>query len=442
MTSLKKKLSWSLTLSLVALLTLQWFVVTYAISSLTKNQLVDRLQRESENLLSIANFSPTGELLIDADRMGAIYQLPLSGHYYILSTQHRQYISRSLWDASLSIPALAAGQVKKLILPGPEQQTLLVVLHGYRKQNQVITIAVAENIEPLQANIRHFQLLYGAISALGLAIILWVQRQMVLNALKPLQKIQENLSELERGEASQLDLASPLEITPLVVQINSLLNAMDKKYQRSRVSIGNLSHSLKTRLTLLNQTAEQLNTDSLAESKSAIYKSTEAMHSIIERELKRARLIGDIRPGQQVDLKQSVTELVNTLNQIYSQKNIRIKWEIVANPQFKGDREDLMEMLGNLLDNACKWSKGQVSLKIIGGENTAFIVEDDGIGASTDDTDLLTRRGYRADESLPGSGLGLAIVSDIVESYNGVLAFSHSTTLGGLSVRIQFNQTK
>ncbi len=441
MTSLKTRLSWSLTLSLVVLLTLQWVVVTYAISTLTENQLVDRLQRESENLLSIVNFSPSNKtLFLDTGRMGAIYQRPLSGHYYVVSTKQQQFISRSLWDSSLNIQPLVAGEEKKLKLTGPEQQPLLVVLHGYRKQNHDITIAVAENIEPLQANIRRFQMLYAIISAIGLSAILFVQRRMILNALKPLQLIQENIMKLERGELSHLDLKAPLEITPLIEQINRLLSAMDKKYQRSRESLGNLAHSLKTRLTLLNQTAEKLGSGTDSDSRLSIYESTTVMNNIIERELKRARVIGDMRPGRQVDLNVGITELVNTLRQIYAQKGVTITWEIIAAAQFLGDKEDMMEMLGNLLDNACKWARNRVSLTIIGGESTSFVIEDDGDGASPYDLDTLKRRGFRADESIPGSGLGLAIVNDIVESYHGSLVFGRSAALGGLRVEVKFNQ--
>ncbi|MDO8960692.1 MAG: sensor histidine kinase [Methylophilus sp.] len=442
MTSLKARLSWGLTVSLVVLFTLQWFLVSYAISSLTENQLVERLQRESENLLSIVEFSPSHTLQLDAKRMGAIYQRPLSGHYYSVSTPQQQAISRSLWDASLNLPAILVGQVKKLKLTGPEQQPLLVVLHGYKKQNQVITIAVAENIKPLQANIQRFQLLYAGISALGLCILLYVQRRMVVHALTPLHTIQANLAKLERGESGHLDMQAPEEISPLVDEINRLLTAMDRKYHRSRESVGNLAHALKTRLTLLNQTAEKLDTTSPVESKSAIYASTEVMHQIIERELKRARLIGDTRPGRQVDLALGISELVSTLRQIYAQKNVNITWELIAEAKFFGDKEDLMEVLGNLLDNACKWSSNRVSLTVIGGDGTSFVIEDDGTGASPDDLNLLTRRGFRADESKPGSGLGLAIVNDMVESYHGTLIFGRSAALGGLRVEVKFNHTK
>jgi signal transduction histidine kinase len=166
------------------------------------------------------------------------------------------------------------------------------------------------------------------------------------------------------------------------------------------------------------------------------------MHHIIERELKRARLMGDLRPGRQVDLNVGITELVNTLRQIYAQKNVTITWEIIAEAKFFGDNEDLMEMLGNLLDNACKWSRNRVSLTVIGGDGTSFIIEDDGAGALPYDLEMLTRRGFRADESKPGSGLGLAIVNDMVESYHGTLTFGRSAALGGLRVEVKFNHIK
>ena len=442
MSSLKARLSWSLTLSLILLLALQWFVVSYAISYLTENQLTDRLQRESENLLSIISFNAKNELVLATDRMGAIYQRPLSGSYYVVLTKQQESHSRSLWDASLNIPQLAVGEVRKLKLTGPEAQPLLVLVNGYQRQDQAITIAIAENIKPLQANIFRFQFIYGAISVLGLGIILLVQRRMIITALSPLQKIQENLARLERGESSYLEFQSPLEIAPLIEQINRLLAAMDRKYQRSRESIGNLAHALKTRLTLLNQTAEKFGADNHLESKESIYDSTSALQNIIERELKRARLMGDIRPGRQVDLSRSIPDLIETLKQIYAQKSVSITWETIEDPQFMGDVEDLMEMLGNLLDNACKWSNGRVSLTMIGGDSTRFVIEDNGPGASTDHLNLLTRRGYRADESKPGSGLGLAIVNDIVDSYNGILMFDKSLALGGLKVEVKFDQTR
>ncbi|MDO9281931.1 MAG: sensor histidine kinase [Methylotenera sp.] len=442
MASLKTRLSWGLMLSLIALLTLQWLIVMYAISRLTENQLIDRLQRECENLLTIVSFNSSDQLQIDAQRMGAIYQRPFSGHYYTVFTSKQSSISRSLWDSELSLQSLAAGQERKLRLNGPNGQSLLVVLRGYKKQKHTVTVAVAENVEPLQANIHRFQLLYALISVVGLLVLLGVQRLMVLNALKPLKNIQVNIDKLGRGETSLLELEGPDEIRPLIDAINRLLTGMDRKYHRSRESLGNLAHALKTRLSLVNQIAEHPIINHNPDIQSSIYESTTVMSNIIERELKRARLLGDVRPGRQVDLKVGIAELINTLRQIYASKGVNITSEVALNAQFFGDKEDLMEMLGNLLDNACKWSRNRVSLTVMDGEGISFIIEDDGDGASAVDLNMLTRRGFRADESQPGSGLGLAIVNDIVESYNGTLNFSRSAAMGGLRVEIKLDQFK
>jgi signal transduction histidine kinase len=442
MGSLKNRLSWGLMLSLIALLTLQWVVVTYAIGRLTEAQLIERLQREGESLLASVQFDMAGQLQIDPQRMGSVYHRPFSGHYYVALANGQQKISRSLWDFELNVKALALGQQAQLRLGGPGQQPLLVVAHGYQKQGQAITIAIAEDLTPLQSGIGRFQLLYAVISALGLLFLLLIQRLIVLNALQPLRGVQENMVRLGRGESDHVEVQGPEEIRPLIEELNRLLAGMDRKTKRSREALGNLAHALKTRLTLLNQIAEKKEIKKLPELQSSIYASTEAIGKIIERELKRARLLGDIRPGRQVDLRTEIADLVNTLRQLYVAKHVNITWEVVGNTKFIGDKEDLLELLGNLLDNACKWCRSRVSLTVTGERVVTFIIEDDGPGRLATELDTLTRRGFRVDESKPGSGLGLAIVNDIVESYSGALTFGRSAALGGLRVEAKFDQEK
>jgi signal transduction histidine kinase len=439
MTSLKGRLSWGLVLSLLVIFACQFFIVSYAISRLTEDQLVDRLQHECENLLSAINFNASGQIELDRLRMEPIYQRTFSGRYYIIQTENQQHLSRSLWDDDLNIDLLTPGEEKRLRIDGPEQQQLFMVLRGYKKQNHVLTVAVAENIEPLNANINRFHMTYAFISVIGLLLLLFTQRLIMLSALRPLQKVQENIIKLGRGESSHLDVEGPEEVKPLIAEINRLLTSMDRKYHRSRESLGNLAHALKTRLTLINQVAESHAFKDSLGFKSSIYESTSAMNQIIERELKRARLMGNVRPGRKVELASIINELVNTLQQIYLPKGVTIRIEQMTELDFFGDKEDLIEVLGNLLDNACKWCNQQVSLAVIGGEGITFIIEDDGAGASVSDLELLTKRGFRADESKPGSGLGLAIVDDIVESYGGTISFAQSQTLGGLRVEVKLN---
>lgn len=442
MLSLKGRLSWSLTLSLVLLISLQWLVVTYAINKLNEDQLIKRLQYEGESLLAGIQFNASNQLEIDAKRLSAIYQRPFSGHYYVVISGQQRLVSRSLWDTDLPIDNLERDQQTIHHSNGPESQSLLIVTNGYQKQGQLISIAIAENLDPLKASIKRFQIMYAAISLFGLILLLAIQRWIIQRALLPLKQIQNDIAKLERGEISQLSTQGPEEIAPLINELNHLLQSIQQKSKRSRESLGNLAHALKTKLTLLNQTAERPEMSALPEIRETIYSATDSLDDIIQRELKRARLMGDVRPMQQIDLKTEIAQLTHTMRMIYKEKIVNISWEVAEETKFYGDGEDLLEILGNLLDNACKWCKRNVSLTVTGSDAPIFVVEDDGPGCPTHELNSLTQRGFRADENVAGSGLGLAIVYDIANGYEANLNFSRSAALGGLRAEVRFPPRK
>ena len=442
MLSLKGRLSWSLTLSLVLLILLQWLVVTYAINKLNEDQLIKRLQYEGESLLAGIQFNASNQLEIDAKRLSAIYQRPFSGHYYVVISGQQRLVSRSLWDTDLPIDNLERDQQTIHHSNGPESQSLLIVTNGYQKQGQLISIAIAENLDPLKASIKRFQIMYAAISLFGLILLLAIQRWIIQRALLPLKQIQNDIAKLERGEISQLSTQGPEEIAPLINELNHLLQSIQQKSKRSRESLGNLAHALKTKLTLLNQTAERPEMSALPEIRETIYAATDSLDDIIQRELKRARLMGDVRPMQQIDLKTEIAQLTHTMRMIYKEKIVNISWEVAEETKFYGDGEDLLEILGNLLDNACKWCKRNVSLTVTGSDAPIFVVEDDGPGCPTHELNSLTQRGFRADENVAGSGLGLAIVYDIANGYEANLNFSRSAALGGLRAEVRFPPRK
>lgn len=442
MLSLKGRLSWSLTLSLVLLISLQWLVVTYAINKLNEDQLIKRLQYEGESLLAGIQFNASNQLEIDAKRLSAIYQRPFSGHYYVVISGQQRLVSRSLWDTDIPIDNLERDQQAIHHSNGPESQSLLIVSNGYQKQGQLISIAIAENLDPLKASIKRFQIMYAAISLFGLILLLAIQRWIIQRALLPLKQIQNDIAKLERGEISQLSTQGPEEIAPLINELNHLLQSIQQKSKRSRESLGNLAHALKTKLTLLNQTAERPEMSALPEIRETIYAATDCLDDIIQRELKRARLMGDVRPMQQIDLKTEIAQLTHTMRMIYKEKIVNISWEVAEETKFYGDGEDLLEILGNLLDNACKWCKRNVSLTVTGSDAPIFVVEDDGPGCPTHELNSLTQRGFRADENVAGSGLGLAIVYDIANGYEANLNFSRSAALGGLRAEVRFPPRK
>ncbi|WP_292747457.1 sensor histidine kinase, partial [Methylophaga sp. UBA3191] len=313
---------------------------------------------------------------------------------------------------------------------------LFSLQRGYFKQGQSLTIMVGQNISELNEDISHFQMLYSLVSGIGLIVLLIIQWLIVGKALQPLQRLQQQLSRLRRGETEKIETQGPEEIQPMIQELNRLLVTMTRKTQRSRAALGNLAHALKTRLTLLNQTAESSELKTLPNMQKALHQVSRDMGQTIERELKRARLLGSPMPGQKVDLEHEIAELSRTLQLLYRDKSPVIDWEIEPDLQFFGDREDLLEMLGNLLENACKWCRKRVNITVYQNHYCYFVVEDDGQGCDESKLSQLPQRGFRADESVPGSGLGLAIVSDIVESYSGEMLFSRSA-MGGLKVEVR-----
>lgn len=435
MTSLKQRLTLSLTVTLGTLLILQWALVSVALQHFTESQLAERLEHEAESLLASIETSPSGDPRINALRLSSVYQRPFSGHYFAVCKGQDCQPSRSLWDYPISWHALPSGERQIHREAGPDDQQLMVSSHGYRKQGHALTIIIAEDMSPMLADMQELQWQFSLLSAVGLLLLLLVQWGLIQHSLRPLQAIRQQLQKLGRGEAEQIRADVPDEIMPVVDELNRLLATLTRKTRRSRQALGNLAHALKSKLTLFNQVAEsqQLNQDS----RTAIYQGSENMRQVIERELKRARLLGAPLPGQRVNLQQEITDLSDTLQRIYSDKTLTIAINIDEQAVFAGDREDLLEMLGNVLDNAAKWAESRINIDIYSRDGVCFEIADDGPGCPAQTLTQLAKRGFRADENTPGSGLGLAIVFDIVDSYAGHLQFSQASDLGGLKVTIQ-----
>lgn len=442
MKSLQGRLSLALAVSLVALLTVQWLVASMATGRLLESQLAERLAKDSESLLSALEPASDGGLRLDPARVSPRYQRPFSGFYYTVKAGEMQASSRSLWDAAIDSPTVARGEDLRLRTTGPERQPLLAVVRGYHMRGQDVVITVAEDLRSLDAAVLRFQLIHGLVSVAILVALLLVQRRIVVRSLRGLKDVQADMERLAAGKVSRIEARGPSEIEPLIAQLNSLLQTMGRRSRRSREALGNLAHALKTRLAVLNQVAEQPEMADHPHLRSSIREATDAVRRIVERELKRARLAGEALPGQRIGLHDEVLLLSKTLGVLHADKAPNIEWTVADGASFPGDREDLLELLGNLLDNACKWCRGTVSFNAAPrGEELVISVEDDGPGCSAETLEALTLRGFRADESRPGSGLGLAIVRDIVETYGGKLAFTRSPGLGGLRVEVVFPGT-
>ena len=436
MTSLRARIVKALLVSLFVLFVVQWLLVTLAIRQVTENYAAARLVHEIETLVAGIRFGADGQPQLDSAHINQFYERPFSGHYFRIATPETVLTSRSLWDWPLEVPQPPPGQQRRVHATGPQSQPLLALAEGFRKQGFVFSVAVAEDLSQVNADIQRYQVAYAALSALFLLIMAAVAAWTVTRGLLPLRWARAELSALEQGRISALDERVPREIQPLVQEVNRLLRLTYQRLERSRKTAGNLAHGLKTPLTVLTRLTSDPALAPYESVRRTLAAQTARMRDLIERELKRARLAGGGSSAAQFVAAQELPALVMTLERLYEQRGIHI--ELRADPahRFQADREDMLELFGNLLDNACKWAQHRVEVVIEDRPGLSVVISDDGPGVDDRQTRELLQRGARLDEAGEGHGLGLAIVGDIVRQYDGTLELARSPSLGGLQVKL------
>ena len=391
------------------------------------------LRNDSESLLAALVRGPQG-LQLDERRLSPAYQRPFSGHYFRIDFTDGHWRSRSLWDQEL--PALDHPGLHDDLQLGPEGQQLLVLRTDYRRLGLPISISVAEDYTPIRESFRRVQQLGLGLGLTGLLLILLLQRITVRRALRPLEQAREQIAQLQQGQRSQLDDQVPLELEPLVAQINHLLAHTEDSLKRSRNALGNLGHALKTPLAVLLSLASSEQLEAHPQLRKTLKEQLQQVEQRLNRELNRARLSGDALPGALFDCDAELPGLLATLNMIHGE-HLALSYRAPAGLQLPWDREDLLELLGNLLDNACKWADAEVRVSVAELANGFELsVEDDGPGIPEERRDQVFGRGTRLDEQTHGHGLGLGIVRDIVDSWGGKLSLLESEW-GGLKVVIE-----
>lgn len=441
MNSIERKLQFSLSLSILLLMLLLGWLLFVIVQQLADGFIGSRLQHDAESILSSLVIDEHGEIQVKTSHDSGIYNQPLSGHYFIILTNNNNAVlySRSLWDSSMDIQPLNAGETQQRHSDGPANQTLLVWSGGYLKQNQHITIAVAEDLSPLRQQLRYYSALFAGITLLFLGVLLIVQRLIIRHSFKSLNAISHELRQLEQGTVRQLISHAPLEVQPLVTEVNRLITLMDQRLQRSRNALGNLAHALKGPLNLITQICDNETLKQYPAIRNELLQHTKILQQLIDHELKRARLAGSGGSGQYFKPQDELPSLEKLLLRLYEHKSLQIHHDYPAHALGDTDRDDMLELLGNLLDNACKWASNKVVYSIRQDQAITITVEDDGPGCNDEQIKILTQRGVRMDESVPGHGLGLAIVKDIVKLYEGDMQFDRSPELGGLRVIIKLH---
>lgn len=422
-------------LLLVGILTLNHWLL----SGLLEDFVAARLEHDAEALLAAWEVTSTGNRALDPALVNPIYLQPLSGHYYRIDSGGQVHFSRSLWDEQLPPPpppTIQSDSYRRV--RGPAGQELLLVDRRYQKSGEEVVLSVAEDLSPLRAGLARLQQASAALVVVVGLMTLLAQQLAIRRGLAPLGRAQAQLRLVQMGELSRLDEEAPREVQPLVSAINRLADALEQRLQRSRHALGNLAHGIKTPLTALQRL---LDTPVLADHPSLradLEKQLLRIGELTERELRRARIAGAPRLGHKVALGSEVATLIQVLTRVHYQKALAIENRVPPDVECDCDRDDLLELLGNLLDNACKWARERVRIT---ATTTAIVcqidIEDDGPGIAPEQLADALHRGSRVDESRDGHGLGLAIVSDIVAQYGAELALAKSDALGGLAARVR-----
>jgi signal transduction histidine kinase len=298
-----------------------------------------------------------------------------------------------------------------------------------------VVILIGPQALTLKVRIGTFLIVAVLLMTVGIVI---VQRGM-----SSFRELRKRLGDVHSGRERLVSGSYPSEVRPLVDDLNALLEHRDRRVQDALAKAGDLAHGLKTPLAVLSHEADRLEAAGQADFSGTLRQQVERMRRHVEYHLAHARAAASgALPGVRCSVAESAEDIVRTLAQLHGHRGLRIEVDVPEEHVVRGQREDLDEILGNLLDNACKWARTRISVWSTNGDGRiAITVDDDGPGIAPSMREAVLQRGVRADEAAPGSGFGLAIVRDLVEVYGGTIALGSSRS-GGLRARVELPQAQ
>ena len=389
-----------------------------------------------EGLVAGSDLDANGELELRLQLGEPRFEQPFSGWYWQISAEGRPLArSTSLWDQQLPVPPASGLEATGSDAAGPDGRGLRLVARAITRPGRDVPltyVVAGDRSEITRESERFNRLLAIALGVLFVGLIGAVLIQ-VLFGLEPLRRMGRALAAIRAGETRRLTGDFPTEIEPLAVELNALIDHSERLVERARTHVGNLAHGLKTPLAVLTNEAGRAQ-GPLAE---LALRQVALMRRQVDHHLARARAAaaGSIL-GARTDVLPVLRDLERTLGRIHAEKQLSIEIACPPSLAFRGARQDLEEMLGNLMDNACKWARWRVSVEAASADHAIVIaIEDDGDGLPEGLRADVLERGRRLDETKPGSGLGLAIVTDLAELYGGRLELA-SSRLGGLAARL------
>ena len=279
-------------------------------------------------------------------------------------------------------------------------------------------------------------IVHDGLLALGGAALVTAGLSVIRRGLSPVAMLRERLGDVRQGRSSRIEGEYPDEVAPLVDDLNGLLADRERRVARAAARAGDLAHGLKTPLAILAQEIARAEAAGQHDLAGSIRQQVSRMQRQIDSHLAQARATAGVSATARTNVADAVAGLVRTMERLYADRALSMQASVPSDCVVRVPLEDLEEMIGNLLDNACKWTRSRVAISAVGNSGRVVIaVEDDGAGLSAAMRGQMLQRGVRADEASPGSGFGLAIVRDLAEAYGGAIALEPSS-LGGVSARL------
>jgi two-component system sensor histidine kinase PhoQ len=448
MRSLHGRLLVAATLVLAAFLGATALALDEAFQERTESAMRERLLGHVYALLAAADDDEEGRITLPADLPDPRFSNPSSGLYALVESRDGDFRWRS--------PSLT-GQAAEFVHSQPPGRRVFsrerlgdaeihvlnfgVAWEDDAGQEQFLTFAVGSDLAPLSSEIEEFRYTLWLWLGGAAVVLLLIQGLILRWGLQPLRTLADDLRRIEAGTLDHLAGNYPVELERLTADLNALIANSRANQQRYRNALDDLAHSLKTPLAILRTATDP--TAPSSELRTQVVEQVGQMDAIVQHQLRRAAAAGRVTLGQMTEVAPVVEQLIRALRKVYRDRPLDIASDASADARFFGDRADLMEILGNLLDNACKYAHGRVRLsaRTLAGTGArpglVLRIEDDGPGIAPAAVERALERGQRLDSSQPGQGLGLAMVREIVAVYGGGLTIDRGE-LGGARIEVRF----
>jgi len=429
MYSLRNRIARNLSLNLLVVMIGLLIVMYLFAQQLLHDYILTHLRHNAESLASVIYEDPAQGWKIDPGRMSTVYRRVRSGHYYYVAIDQQVIISRSLFDADFPGVSDKHPPGSKYQVDGPGDERWMIWHQLVMKNGQAIRIWIAEDIAPFQNRLLQYAAVIGGLFVVVAMLLFYLQQRTLRQAFEVFDWLRMNLTAIRQMESKRSEVSMPLEVIPLVTEIEKLAEHLSHRIVRTRNAMGNLAHELKRPLQLLVIQQDNGQGEDVKNTLGEIRK-------LLERELRRARISGSSSAVGVFNVAKEMGYMIDVLRKIYPDIDIEIEIENkVETPGL--DRDDMLELIGNLLDNSCKFARSRARLTVGSvDEWLELTFEDDGHGLEPGQLQQLNRRGQRLDEHVAGHGLGLGICRDILDYYRGCLTFSRSE-LGGLCVVVK-----